>query len=102
MILPFCIKIIILQTLSVCLFFKELVLLFLNIIQIDKNLKGLIYVNMEPTAQGRDSTFTFHHAQLKKAILLLKRPKVLRFFLLTVHIYCQIYYLPPCMYSSIS
>ena len=38
--------------------------------------KGLIYGKVEPEAQGRDSTFTIRHAQLKKAILLLKRPKV--------------------------
>ena len=40
------------------------------------HLKGLLYGNMEPTAQGHNSTFTIRHAQLKKAILLLKRPKV--------------------------
>ena len=34
--------------------------------------KGLIYVKVEPEAQGRDSTFTFCHAHLKKAILHLK------------------------------
>ena len=38
--------------------------------------KGLIYGKVEPEAQGRDSTFTFRHAQLKKAILLLKRPNM--------------------------
>ena len=35
----------------------------------------------EPEAQGHDSTFTFRHAQLEKAILLLKRPKVPKLFL---------------------
>ena len=31
--------------------------------------KGLIYAKVELEAQGRNSTFTFHHALLKKAIL---------------------------------
>ena len=48
------------------------------------HLKGLIYGKVEPEAQGRDSTFTFRHAQWKKAILHLKRPKVPRLFLGTV------------------
>ena len=34
------------------------------------HLKGLISGNLELTAQGRDSTFTFRHAYLKQAILL--------------------------------
>ena len=33
------------------------------------HLKGLIYAKVELEAQGRDSTFTFCHALLKKAIL---------------------------------
>ena len=37
--------------------------------------KGLISGKVELEAQGRDSTFTFHHALLKKAILLLKMVK---------------------------
>ena len=48
------------------------------------NFNGLIYGKVEPDAQGRDSTFTFRHAQLKKAILLLKTPTVPRLFLGTV------------------
>ena len=55
--------------------------------------KGLIYGKVEPEAQGRDSTFTFRHAQLKKAILLLKRPKVPRLFLGTVCINTYFYFL---------
>ena len=35
--------------------------------------KGLISAKVDLEAQGRDSTFTFCHAQLKKAILLHKR-----------------------------
>ena len=34
--------------------------------------KGLIYGKVEPEAQGRDSTFSFCHVHLKKAILLHK------------------------------
>ena len=37
--------------------------------------KGLISGNLDFEAQGRDSTFTFLHALLKKAILLHKRAK---------------------------
>ena len=37
--------------------------------------EGLIYGKVEPEAQGHDSTFTFCHAHLKKAILLLKMAK---------------------------
>ena len=37
------------------------------------HLKGLISGNLDFEAQGRDSTFTFLHAHLKKAILLHKR-----------------------------
>ena len=37
--------------------------------------KGLISGNLEPTGQGRDSTFTFCHTLVKKAILLLKEAK---------------------------
>ena len=35
--------------------------------------KGLIVLYLDVEAQGRDSTFTFSHTQLKKAILLHKR-----------------------------
>ena len=35
--------------------------------------KGLIVLFLDVEAQGRDSTFTFCHAQLTKAILLHKR-----------------------------
>ena len=52
--------------------------------------KGLIYGKVEPKAQGRDSTFTFRHAQLKKAILLLKSPKVPGLFLGAVHQICSL------------
>ena len=38
--------------------------------------KGLISAKVDLEAQGRDSTFTFCHAQLKKAILLHKRAAV--------------------------
>ena len=38
--------------------------------------KGLISGKVELEAQGRDSTFTFHHALLKKAILLHKRAPI--------------------------
>ena len=38
-----------------------------------KVFKGLISGNLEPTARGRDSTFTFCHALLKKAVLQGKR-----------------------------
>ena len=31
--------------------------------------KGLIYAKVELESQGRDSTFTICHAQLKKAVL---------------------------------
>ena len=37
--------------------------------------KGLISGNLDFEAQGRDSTFTFLHTLLKKAILLHKRAK---------------------------
>ena len=37
--------------------------------------KGLIYAKVDLEAQGRDSTFTFCHAQLKKAILHLEKGK---------------------------
>ena len=35
--------------------------------------KGLISGNLEPTAQGHDITFTFHHALLKKAFCMKNR-----------------------------
>ena len=38
--------------------------------------KSLIVFYLDFEAQGRDSTFTFHHAHLKKAILLHKIAKV--------------------------
>ena len=38
--------------------------------------KGLISGKLEPTAHGRDSTFTLHHTLLKKAILHLKMATV--------------------------
>ena len=31
--------------------------------------KGLIVLYLDVQAQGRDTTFTFHHAHLKKAVL---------------------------------
>ena len=37
--------------------------------------KGLIYAKVDLEAQGRGSTFTFCHAQLKTAILLLEMAK---------------------------
>ena len=37
--------------------------------------KGLIYAKVDLEAQGRDSTFTFCHAHLKKAILHHRRCK---------------------------
>ena len=37
--------------------------------------KGLIYAKVDLEAQSRDSTFTFRHALLKKAILLLQKGK---------------------------
>ena len=37
--------------------------------------KGLIYAKVELEAQGRGSTFTSCHAQLKRAILLLEMAK---------------------------
>ena len=46
--------------------------------------KGLISGKLEPTTQGRDSTFTFLHALLKKAILEGKRAIVPIFFCLSV------------------
>ena len=48
--------------------------------------KGLISANLNLRAQGCDSTFTFCHVLLKKAILLNKRPKVSYSFSLTVSI----------------
>ena len=50
--------------------------MFLEVVGVQRcyvpHFKGLIYGIVEPEAQGRDSTFTFHHALLKKAILLHK------------------------------
>ena len=37
--------------------------------------KGLICANLDFEAQGRDSTFTFLHALLEKAILFHKKAK---------------------------
>ena len=49
------------------------------------HLKGLISDKLEPTAQGRNSTFTFLHALLKKAILHHKTPKSPRLLHRTVY-----------------
>ena len=49
------------------------------------HLKGLIYGKVEPKDEGCGSTITLCHAQLKKAILLLKTAIVRIFFRLTVH-----------------
>ena len=49
--------------------------------------KGLICDYMELTAQGRDSTFTFRHALLKKAILHLKRANMPFFLSICVCMY---------------
>ncbi len=38
--------------------------------------KGLIMLYLDSKVQGRDSTFTIHHAHLKKAILLHKMTRV--------------------------
>ena len=38
--------------------------------------KGLIMLYLDFEAQGRDSTFTFHHAYLNKAVLLHKMARV--------------------------
>ena len=48
------------------------------------HLKGIIRGNLELAAQGRDSTFTFHHPLLKKAILHLKTVIVRKLFCLSV------------------
>ena len=37
--------------------------------------KGLINAKVDPEAQGRDTTFTLCHAQLRKPILLLEMAK---------------------------
>ena len=50
----------------------------------------LIYGKVEPEAQGRDSTFTFRHTQLKKAILHLKMATVRFDLLLTVLQYMKL------------
>ena len=53
--------------------------------------KGLISGKVELDAQGRDSNFTFHHALLKKAILLLKmakRPVFLQGAVCTLFMWC--------------
>ena len=39
------------------------------------NFKGLINAKVDPEAQGRDTTFTLCHAQLRKPILLLEMAK---------------------------
>ena len=44
------------------------------------HLKGLISTKVDLEAQGRDSTFTFRHTLLKKAILHLKRAKGVHIF----------------------
>ena len=50
------------------------------------HLKGLISAKLGLEAQGRDSTFTFCHAHLKKAILHLKMAKNLVFLQGAVYI----------------
>ena len=47
--------------------------------------EGLISGKVELEAQGRDSTFTFHHALLKKAILEGKRAAIQRLMSMCVN-----------------
>ena len=51
--------------------------------------KGLISGNLEPTAQGRDSTFTLRYALLKNAIVEVDRAKGVTFIFLLEHLQSQ-------------
>ena len=52
--------------------------------------KGLINAKVDPEAQGRDTTFTLCHAQLRKPILLLEMAKgVIFIFVNCMLVFCE-------------